>query len=107
MRGSIVSVALQGDYGKPRPAVIIQSDLFAQAHTTTLLLITSTLIDAPLFRLNVDPSPENGLRVKSQVMIDKVMTVRSDKIGQAFGHLGDSKMLEINRALALFIGLAN
>ncbi|WP_336512259.1 type II toxin-antitoxin system PemK/MazF family toxin [Paracoccus shandongensis] len=105
-RGDLVTVALQGDHGKPRPALVIQSDLFPDTATTTVLLVTSTLADAPLIRLTVKPSARNGLRVTSQVMIDKAMTVRTDKLGNAFGQLEDTAMVEVNRALALFLGVA-
>lgn len=105
-RGELVTVALPGDHGKPRPALVIQSDRFPDTATTTVLLITSTLVDAPLIRLTVEPSPENGLRATSQIMIDKAMTVRTDKLGGAFGQLDDIAMLEVNRALALFLGVA-
>jgi mRNA interferase MazF len=64
------------------------------------------LVNAPLIRLTVEPSLENGLRAISQIMIDKVMTVRIEKIGRAFGQLDDTTMLEVNRALALFLGVA-
>ena len=99
-RGDLVTVALQGDYGKPRP------DLFAGTASVAVLLVTSTLIDTPLLRLTVKPSSENGLRLPSQVMIDKPMTIRTDRIGGPFGHLDDPTMLRVNRSLALFLGLA-
>ncbi len=102
----MVTVALQGDHGKPRPALVIQADRFPDTATITVLLVTSALVDAPLIRLTVEPSPENGLRTTSQIMIDKTMTVRSDKIGGARGQLDDTAMLEVNRALALFLGVA-
>lgn len=105
-RGELVTVALQGDYGKPRPALVIQSDRFPDTATMTVLLVTSTLVDAPLIRLTVEPSPDNGLHTTSQIMIDKVMTVRTDKLGEVFGQLDDTGMLEVNRALALFLGVA-
>ena len=105
-RGDLVTVALQGDYGKPRPALIVQADLFAGTVSMTVLLVTSTLIDAPLLRLTVEPSPQNGLRLPSQVMVDKPMTIRTDRIGGAFGHLDDPTMLRVNRSLTLFLGLA-
>lgn len=101
-----MTVALQGDHGKPRPALVIQSDRFPDTATTTVLLVTSTLVDAPLIRLTVEPSPENGLRTTSQVMIDKAMTVRMDRLGEAFGQLDDTAMIEVNRVLALFLGVA-
>lgn len=105
MRGDLITVALQGDHGKPRPALIIQSDQFPGTATVTILLVTSTLVNAPLLRLTVDPSPENGLRKPSQIMIDKPMTVRAEKIGAAFGRLTDTEMLSVSRSLALFLGL--
>lgn len=75
-RGDLVVVAMAGDYGKPRPALVVQANLFNETHTSvTLVPVTSTLVDAPLFRLTVAPSPGNGLRALSQIMIDKVTTV--------------------------------
>lgn len=105
-RGDLVTVALQGDYGKPRPALVIQSGQFPETATVTVLLITSKLVDAPLLRLTVQPSSENGLSKPSQVMIDKAMTVRADKLGSVIGSLDQAFMLRINRSLALFLGLA-
>lgn len=105
-RGELVTVALPGDYGKPRPALVIQSDQFPDMASVTVLLVTSTLVDAPLLRLTIEPSPDNNLRQTSQVMIDKPMTVRRDRLGNAFGMLDDASMVSINRSLALFLGLA-
>lgn len=104
-RGELVTVALPGDYGKPRPALVIQSDQFPDMASVTVLLVTSTLVDAPLLRLTIEPSPDNNLRQTSQVMIDKPMTVRRDRLGNAFGMLDDASMVSINRSLALFLGL--
>ena len=104
-RGDLVTVALQGDHGKPRPALIIQSDRFSGTATATVLLVTSTLVDAPLLRITVDPSEENNLRRPSQVMIDKPMTVRRDRLGSRFGRLDGETMVSVNRSLALFLGL--
>lgn len=101
-----MTVALQGDYGKPRPALVVQADQFAGLGSVAILPITSTLVDAPLLRLTVEPSPDNGLRAPSQIMLDKPMTVKADKIGPTFGHLDDTAMLSVNRSLALFLGLA-
>jgi mRNA interferase MazF len=105
-RGALVTVALQGDYGKPRPALIVQADQFAILDSVAILPITSALIDAPLLRLTVTPSATNGLRKASQIMLDKPMTVKADKIGQPFGQLEDTVMISVNRSLALFLGLA-
>jgi mRNA interferase MazF len=105
-RGDLVTVALQGDYGKPRPALVIQSDLFAEHPSVTLLPVTSELRDTPLFRIPVEPSAENNLRSPSQVMVDKAQAISREKIGESFGRLDDATMLAVNRALALFLGFA-
>jgi len=104
-RGDIAGVALQGDYGKPRPALIIHSDLFDAHPSVTVLPITSDLRPTPLFRIALDPSEGNGLRKPSQVMIDKAQTIARDKVGEIFGRLEDAKIVEVNRALAVFLGL--
>lgn len=107
-RGDLVSVAMPGDFGKPRPALVIQSDQFGTEVTATVsvLLLSGALVDAPLIRIAVSPSPQNGLHKPSQIMVDKIMTVRRDKLGPAFGKLEDETMIAVNRALALFLGFA-
>ena len=105
-RGDLVTVAMPGDFGKPRPALVIQANQFSATASLTVLLITTSLVDAPLIRLTLDPTPENGLRKISQVMIDKVMTVRREKLGSPFGRLDNNTMVAINRGLALFLGFA-
>lgn len=102
-RGELVSLAQQG--GEARPALVIQSDQY-DAATVTLLLMTSTLVDAPLIRLTVSPSVGTGLRQPSQVMIDKAMTVRRERVGASFGRLDDDAMLSVTRLLAAFLGFA-
>ena len=105
-RGDFVTIALQGDFGKPRPALVVQSDQFNAHATVTVLLVTSTLIDAPLFRVSVQPGEKNGLKKPSQIMVDKAMTVNREKIGKAFGSASDEIMLEAGRCLAVFLGIA-
>ncbi|MBM6593766.1 type II toxin-antitoxin system PemK/MazF family toxin [Microvirga pudoricolor] len=105
-RGDLVTVAVPGDFGKPRPALIIQSDLFEETSTVTVLLISGTMVDAPLIRVPVQPSPSNGLQKPSQVMIDKAMTMKRERMGEAFGRLDDESMLSVTRSLAVFLGLA-
>jgi len=106
MRGDLITVALQGDFGKPRPAVVIQSDLFDEHPSVTLLPLTSDLRDTPLFRITIEPSPENGLRQRSQIMVDKIHTVPRAKIGASLGRLSDDEQIAVNRSLMLFLGLA-
>src|SRR5689334_582300 len=86
-RGDIVTVSLPGDYGKPRPALIIQSDLFDAHPSITVLPITSELRGAPLFRIDIEPNKQNGLLKRSQVMVDKAHTVSRDKVRERFGTL--------------------
>jgi mRNA interferase MazF len=105
-RGDLVTVVLQGAYGKPRPALVIQSDLFAQHPSVTILPVTSELRETPLFRVAVTPSIDNGLRKPSQVMVDKTQSVPRENIGEVFGHLDDETLLTVNRALAVFLGFA-
>ena len=104
-RGELVTVALPGDFGKPRPALVVQSDFFADHATVTVLPVTSTETPAPLFRIRVEPSADNGLRNVSFVMVDKAMTIHSEKLGAPSGRLGDADAIRVNRALALFLGI--
>jgi mRNA interferase MazF len=105
-RGDLVTIALSGDYGKARPALVIQSDLFDQHPSVTILPLTSELRKTPLFRITVEPDPGNGLRKPSQVMIDKTQTVPREKIGSTIGRLDDESLMAIDRALAVFLGFA-
>ena len=105
-RGDIVTIALSGDYGKPRPALVIQSDLFAEHPSVTVLPVTSERRDAPLFRIDVEPSDGNGLRKISAVMVDKPQTVARTRIGSTIGRLDDDSTLAVTRALAVFLGFA-
>lgn len=106
IRGDLVTVALPGAYGQPRPALVIQSDLFDAHPSITVLPVTGELRDAPLFRIGVQPSPENGLLKPSQIMVDKVQTIPRGKIGETIGRLGESDLLAVNRALMVFLGFA-
>ena len=106
MRGDFVTIAMQGDFGKPRPALVIQADQFIEHGTVTVLPMTSILVSAPLLRITVQPSSGNGLQNPSQVMVDKTMTVKRDKVGQAFGRIDIDAMVEIERCLAVFLGIA-
>lgn len=106
-RGDIATAALSGDIGRPRPVLVVQSDLFNGTHPgLTVVPISGTIIDAPIYRLTLDPTPENGLRKVSQIMVDKITSVRRDRIGDVVGRLGDDQMLKVTRALAVWQGIA-
>lgn len=106
MRGDLVAIALQGDFGRPQPALVIQANQFSESASTTVLPITSVLVAGPLLRVTVQPSDENGLQKPWQVMVDKVMTVRRDKVGPTFGRIDADALVEIERCLAVFLGIA-
>ena len=107
-RGDVVTVAAPGDFGKPRPAVVIQSDVIneAQPGSVIVALVTSTLRDAPLLRLQLEPTEQNGLQQPSQIMVDKLFTTRADKVGKVIGRLSDQELVALNRLLAFVIGIA-
>ena len=107
-RGDVVTVAAAGDYGKPRPAVIVQTDAFPASHASVVVCqLTSDLVDAPDFRVTIEPTPENGLRRTSQVMADKPVTIRRERVGQTIGRLGSQDMARLGIALAFVFGLAD
>ncbi len=106
-RGDLVVAALPGELGKPRPALVSQSDLFNDQHpTTTVLPLTSELLNAPVYRILVEPSEANGLRAISQIMVDKPTSIRRERIGKLIGRLDDDTMLRVSRALAVWMGIA-
>lgn len=105
-RGRLVTIAHQGDFGKPRPALIIQSDLFGEHPSVTVLPVTSTVAEASLLRISLWPNDQNGLLKPSQIMVDKATTLRRDKVGATFGHVDTDTLVEVERCLAIFLGIA-
>jgi mRNA interferase MazF len=105
-RGDLVTIAITGDFGKPRPALIVQADAFATTGTVTVLLISGTSVPAPLLRITVPPTGRNGLHLPSQVMLDKAMSVKRDRVGAVIGTLEDESMLAVTRGMAVFLGIA-
>jgi mRNA interferase MazF len=103
-RGDLVTVTMPGAYGKPRPAVIVQSESFDDLDSVTFLPLTSDVLAVRTFRILVAPSLENGLLQPSQVMADKCSTLPLGRIGAVFGRLSDNDMIQVNRALAMFLG---
>ena len=103
-RGDLVTAVIPGDYGKPRPALIVQSDAFSEVPSLTVLPITSELQPAPLLRITIEPNEANGLEKRSQIMADKVVTVSRRKIGARIGRLEEDIMRSAEEALARFLG---
>jgi mRNA interferase MazF len=104
-RGELWTVS-GGTYAqKPRPALIIQDDLFAESESITLLPLTSHLTDAPLLRLTVEPGELTGLERESQIMVDKLTTVRRTNLGQRVGQVDAKTMTAVEQSLAVFLGM--
>ncbi|ACE99567.1 type II toxin-antitoxin system PemK/MazF family toxin [Rhodopseudomonas palustris] len=104
-RGDLVTVAFSGDYGKPRPALVIQSDGFDDLASVTVLPLTSHLLDTRRTRILVLPTKENGLRSPSSIMIEKIGSLARRKVGPVIGSLSTDDMAAVNRALAIFLGI--
>jgi mRNA interferase MazF len=106
-RGDIITVATPGDYGKPRPAVVIQSDNIAQTDSVLVCLLTSTLRDASVYRVDVPQRETTGLRARSQIMVDKIASARRIKCGAPIGRLDSATIQSLNRMLAVVTGIAD
>ena len=103
-RGDLVTVILPGAYGKPRPAVIVQSDRYEAMESVTFLPMTSEILPKQVFRVTVQPTAENGLQAASQIMADKCSTLPLTRVGRVFGRLGAGDLGRVDRALAAFLG---
>ena len=103
-QGDIIAVSLPGDYGKPRPAVIVQSDAFEHLNSVTVLPLTSHVLSLERCRVVVNPTEQNGLQKVSQIIVEKASTVPRDRAGQLIGRLSPKDISAVNRALALFLG---
>jgi len=105
-RGDLVTIAVSGDYGKPRPALVVQDDAFEALPSVTLLPLTSDIVPIHTTRITIQPTAENGLRTRSDVMVDKAVSVPKSKVGAVFGRVDDATMSALSLALARFLGLA-
>jgi mRNA interferase MazF len=105
-RGDLVVVAMQGDHGKPRPALVIQSDLFDQLPTVTVLPLVSSQLVPAITRVDIEPSDANGLHAMSQIVVHRPASIDRTKVNRVIGRADDETMLTVTRALALFLGLA-
>lgn len=106
-RGDIVTVSAPGDYGKPRPAVVIQSDWLNTTESVLLCLMTSDMRDASFHRVRVDATTDTGLRQACQIMVDKIVALRRDKCGPPIGRLDHPTIIVLNRTIALVTGIAD
>jgi len=107
-RGDVYTAAARGGYtGKPRPVVVIQDDRFDATASVTVCPLTTNPVDAPLTRIEVEPSPLNGLDQPSRLMVDKITTVPRANLTEHLGRLPETDLVRLNRALIVFLGLAD
>ena len=107
-RGDIYTAAARGTYtGKPRPVLIVQDDRFDATASVTVCPFTTNPVDAPLIRIAIEPSDKNGLDQPSSLMVDKVTTIPRSGLGERLGRLGDDELVQLNRSLMVFLGLAS
>ena len=104
-RGDLVTVVSSGDYGKPRPALVVQADAYAEHPSITVLPLTSELHDLPLLRITVEPDEATGLKRRSQVMVDKTTTISRAKVGSLIGRLDEATLARVSQALKAFLEL--
>lgn len=105
-RGDVVVVSLPGDLGKPRPAVIGQTDVLNDNLRTVLLCPISSFSSSPnFFRVAVEATKENGLRLPSEVMVEKLQATNKSRVGQIVGRLDEADMLKLARAMMISLGL--
>ncbi len=107
MRGAVVTASIGSPSGKPRSFLVLRSDHFAEHSLVTMVAFTSMLTEAPTLRVTVQPSPDNGLQLPSQAMIDHVQSVRVQRIEREIGHLTDPDLTAITRAISVYLGLAD
>jgi mRNA interferase MazF len=106
-RGDLAIVSAAGDYGKPRPAIVIQSDWLKATDSVLVALLTSALVDAPLYRLQIEPTDANGLKAPSQVMVDKIIAMPREKCGRVIGRIDETALIALNHMLSVVVGLAD
>jgi mRNA interferase MazF len=107
-RGEIYTAAAHGAYtGKPRPVVIVQDDRFDATASVTVCPFTTNPIEAPLARIQIEPTQANGLDRPSSLMVDKITTVPRSGLSERLGRLRDDQLVQLNRALMVFLGLAS
>jgi len=106
-RGVLVIVATKGAYtNKPRPAVVVQTDLFTPTHASvTVCPVTSDCVDAPLFRVTLPSGRRTGLTTTSQVMVDKIVSVPRGAIVREVGQCDGDEIAAIDDALRMWLAL--
>lgn len=87
--------------------LIVQDDRFDATASVTVCPFTTKQADAPLIRIRIEPSDGNGLDLPSSLMVDKITTVPRSGLGERLGRLRDDELVQLNRSLMVFLGLAS
>ena len=106
-RGAVVTASIGGPSGKPRPFLVVRSDVFAEHSLVTVMAFTSTISDNPTLRVPVQPSAKNGLLTASHAMIDHIQSVRVRHIDKVVGQLADMDLTSITHAMAVYLGIGD
>lgn len=106
IRGELWTVAGGVYAARPRPALILQDDAFAATDSVTVLPLTSHLLDAPLLRVRIGAGQMSGLDRDSDVMVDKLTTVRRSNVATRVGRLSTEQLGEVERGVMAFLGFA-
>lgn len=107
-RGEIWTAADDAQYAeKPRPVVIIQHTHFDLLESVTICGFTKDSTDLPLFRVLIEPSKQNGLQYSSRIMVDRILTIRKNRLGYRIGRLEDKDIVRLDQTLATFLGLTD
>jgi mRNA interferase MazF len=107
-RGEIWTASADAEYArKPRPVVIVQNEHFDTLDSVTICGFTSDPADLPLFRILIEPTALNGLQSPSRIMVDKILTIRKNRLGYRIGHLSEQDLTRLDRAVATFLGLSD
>jgi mRNA interferase MazF len=106
-RGDVVVMVAQGELGRPRPAVVVQTDDLGDATTSVLVCpITSDVTEKLPIRPILEADESNGLRIRSQIMTDKMLAQRRERIRRVIGAIDSETTRRLDSALLLVLGLA-
>ena len=107
-RGDVYVAAARGSYtGKPRPVVIVQDDRFDATASITVCPLTTNPVDAPLTRIDIESTEASGIEQPSKIMVDKITTMPKDNVRDHLGRLSDADLVRLDRALLVYLGLAD
>lgn len=99
-------VVVPSGLGRPRPGVIVQSDQLTGLSTAVVCPLSSDVQNDLPLRPIVEPDGKNGLRIRSQIMTDKLLALKRDRIRTVLGKLDDTTVEQLDRALLVILGLA-